>query len=108
MSQAGNNWEIRNNIIIDTGVYGIFPQLGQNGVVEHNIISGIEDVAIGGVAGFNYLLTDHVTIDMGAFYEYALTTADASVAFDNLGGATADIAIRPQGLIVFMGLSYAF
>lgn len=46
MSQAGNNWEIRNNLIIDTGVYGIFPQLGVNGVVEHNIISGIEDAAI--------------------------------------------------------------
>jgi parallel beta-helix repeat protein len=46
MSQAGNSWEIRNNLIIDTGVYGIFPQLGQNGVVEHNVISGIEDAAI--------------------------------------------------------------
>ena len=28
MSQAGNNYEIRDNIIVDTGVYGIFPQLG--------------------------------------------------------------------------------
>ena len=28
MGQAGNNFEIRNNIIEDTGVYGIFPQLG--------------------------------------------------------------------------------
>ncbi|MCZ6831622.1 MAG: right-handed parallel beta-helix repeat-containing protein [Gammaproteobacteria bacterium] len=46
MSQAGNNYEIRDNIIVDTGVYGIFPQLGQNGVVEHNVISGIEDAAI--------------------------------------------------------------
>ncbi len=46
MSQAGNNYEIRNNIIKDTGVYGIFPQLGTNGLVEHNIISGIEDAAI--------------------------------------------------------------
>ena len=46
MSQAGNNWEIRNNLIIDTGVYGIFPQLGQNGVIEHNVVSGIEDAAI--------------------------------------------------------------
>ncbi|MEM0954034.1 MAG: parallel beta-helix domain-containing protein [Pseudomonadota bacterium] len=46
MSQAGNNYEIRDNIIVDTGVYGIFPQLGTNGVVEHNIISGIEDAAI--------------------------------------------------------------
>lgn len=46
MSQAGNSWEIRNNLIIDTGVYGIFPQLGKNGVVEHNVVSGIEDAAI--------------------------------------------------------------
>ncbi|MGI9286360.1 MAG: parallel beta-helix domain-containing protein [Pseudomonadales bacterium] len=46
MGQAGNNFEIRNNIIIDSGVYGIFPQLGKNGVVEHNVISGIEDAAI--------------------------------------------------------------
>jgi parallel beta-helix repeat protein len=46
MSQAGNNYEIRDNIIVDTGVYGIFPQLGTNGVVEHNVISGIEDAAI--------------------------------------------------------------
>ena len=46
MGQAGNNFEIRNNLIIDTGVYGIFPQLGQNGIVEGNIISGIEDAAI--------------------------------------------------------------
>ena len=75
---------------------------------EFKAVTGSDYWAIGGVAGFNYLLTDHVTIDLGAFYEYALTTSDASVAFDNLGGATADIAIRPQGLIVFMGLSYAF
>lgn len=46
MSQAGNSWEIRNNVIVDTGVYGIFPQLGKNGVVEHNVVSGIEDAAI--------------------------------------------------------------
>ncbi len=46
MSQAGNNYEIRNNIIKDTGVYGIFPQLGTNGLVEHNVISSIEDAAI--------------------------------------------------------------
>ncbi|MEP5764152.1 MAG: parallel beta-helix domain-containing protein [Halieaceae bacterium] len=46
MSQAGNNYEIRDNIIVDTGIYGIFPQLGTNGVVEHNVISGIEDAAI--------------------------------------------------------------
>ncbi|MFD2164796.1 parallel beta-helix domain-containing protein [Thalassotalea euphylliae] len=46
MGQAGNNFEIRDNVIVDTGVYGIFPQLGKNGIVEGNIISGIEDAAI--------------------------------------------------------------
>jgi parallel beta-helix repeat protein len=46
MGQAGNNFEIRNNLIVDTGIYGVFPQLGQNGIIEGNIISGIEDAAI--------------------------------------------------------------
>ena len=46
MGQAVNNFIIRNNIVVDTGVYGIFPQLGKNGIVAHNILSGIEDAAI--------------------------------------------------------------
>jgi parallel beta-helix repeat protein len=46
MGQAGNNYVIRNNWIVDTGVYGIFPQYGKNGLVERNILSGIEDAAI--------------------------------------------------------------
>jgi parallel beta-helix repeat protein len=46
MGQAGNNFIIRNNIVVDTGVYGIFPQLGKNGIVSHNVLSGIEDAAI--------------------------------------------------------------
>lgn len=46
MGQAGNNYVIRNNWIVDTGVYGIFPQFGKNGLVERNILSGIEDAAI--------------------------------------------------------------
>ena len=46
MGQAGNNFLIRNNHIIDTGVYGIFPEFGTNGLVTHNVLSGIEDAAI--------------------------------------------------------------
>ncbi|MBL0076020.1 MAG: right-handed parallel beta-helix repeat-containing protein [Rhodocyclaceae bacterium] len=46
MGQAGNNFVIRHNWIVDTGVYGIFPQLGQNGLIEYNVLSGIEDAAI--------------------------------------------------------------
>lgn len=46
MGQAGNNYVIRNNWIVDTGVYGIFPQFGKNGLVERNVLTGIEDAAI--------------------------------------------------------------
>jgi len=46
MGQAGNNYVIRNNWIIDTGVYGIFPEFGKNGIIEYNVLSGIEDAAI--------------------------------------------------------------
>ena len=46
MGQAVTNFIIRNNYIIDTGVYGIFPEFGTNGLVSHNILSGIEDAAI--------------------------------------------------------------
>lgn len=46
MGQAANNFLIRNNHVIDTGVYGIFPQLGKNGQISNNILTGIEDAAI--------------------------------------------------------------
>lgn len=46
MGQAGNNFVIRYNWVIDTGVYGIFPQYGQNGLVAYNKLSEIEDAAI--------------------------------------------------------------
>ncbi|MCA0933499.1 right-handed parallel beta-helix repeat-containing protein [Lutimonas saemankumensis] len=46
MGQAGNNFVLRNNWVIDAGVYGIFPQFGKNGLIEHNILTGIEDAAI--------------------------------------------------------------
>ena len=46
MGQAGNNFVIRHNWIKDTGVYGIFPEFGQNGLIEYNVVSGIEDAAI--------------------------------------------------------------
>ncbi|WP_426416018.1 parallel beta-helix domain-containing protein [Aestuariirhabdus sp. LZHN29] len=46
MGQAGNNFVIRNNWVVDTGVYGIFPQYGRNGFIDQNILSGIKDAAI--------------------------------------------------------------
>lgn len=46
MTQGANNFMIRNNIVVGTSVYGIFPQFGKNGVVSHNIVSKVEDAAI--------------------------------------------------------------
>ena len=46
MGQAGNNFVIRNNWVIDAGVYGIFPEFGKNGLIEYNVLTGIEDAAI--------------------------------------------------------------
>lgn len=46
MGQAGNNFLLRNNWVVDAGVYGIFPEFGKNGLIEHNVLSGIEDAAI--------------------------------------------------------------
>lgn len=71
-------------------------------------IVGSEYWAIAGVLGLSYQMTDNVSFDVGGFYEYAITTGDASVEFESLGGAQADMALRPQGFIVFLGLTYAF
>jgi len=71
-------------------------------------IVGSEYWAIAPVAGMSYQLSNGLSFDTGAFYEYALTTADASVQFQSLGGAQADMALRPSGLIVFVALTYAF
>lgn len=46
MGQAGNNFIIRHNWIANAGVYGIFPEFAQNGLVEYNTLTGIEDAAI--------------------------------------------------------------
>lgn len=94
MGQAGNNYVIRNNWIVDTGVYGIFPQYGKNGLVERNILTGIEDAAIyvgmcdnvdvrhnevyGNVAGIEIENSRHVIVEN-------------NYAHDNTGGILAFI-----------------
>jgi outer membrane protein W len=75
---------------------------------ESQEVTGSDYWAIGGVGGVNYLLTDSLIFELGAFYEYAVTTSNATIAFDSLGGAQAELALRPQGLVVFGGLSYSF
>ena len=89
MGQAGNNFSIRNNWIVDTGVYGIFPEFGENGLIENNVLTGIEDAAIyvgmcdyvdvrnnqvfGNVAGIEIENSRH-------------TLVEGNIAHDNTGG----------------------
>lgn len=94
MGQAGNNFVIRHNWVVDTGVYGIFPEFGQNGLIEYNILTGIEDAAIyvgmcdnihvahnevfGNVAGIEIENSRHAIVEN-------------NVAYDNTGGILAFI-----------------
>ncbi len=89
MGQAGNNFSIRNNWIIDTGVYGIFPEFGENGLIENNILSGIEDAAI-------YVgMCDHIDVRNNEVFENVAgieiensrhVLVEGNVARDNTGG----------------------
>ena len=87
MGQAGNNFVIRHNWIEDTGVYGIFPQFGQNGLIQYNVLSGIEDAAIyvgmsdniqvdhnevhGNVAGIEIENSRHAIVEDNMVYDNA-------------------------------------
>lgn len=46
MTQGADNVVIRSNIVDNTGIYGIYPTLGRNVVVAHNVAFGIADAAI--------------------------------------------------------------
>ena len=89
MGQAGNNFLIRHNWIANAGVYGIFPEFAQNGLIEYNVLTGIEDAAIyvgmsdnievahnevyGNVAGIEIENSRHAIVEH-------------NVAYDNAGG----------------------
>ncbi len=94
MGQAGNNFVIRHNWIANAGVYGIFPEFAQNGLIEYNVLTGIEDAAIyvgmsdnihvannevyGNVAGIEIENSRHAIVEH-------------NVATDNAGGILAFI-----------------
>jgi len=94
MGQAGNNYVIRNNWIVDTGVYGIFPQYGKNGLVEYNRLTGIEDAAI-------YIgMCDNIDVRHNEVYENVAgieiensrhAIVENNYAHDNTGGILAFI-----------------
>jgi parallel beta-helix repeat protein len=94
MGQAGNNFILRNNWIVDAGVYGIFPEFGKNGLIEHNILSGIEDAAI-------YVgMCDNIDVRHNEVYENVAgieiensrhCLVESNYAHDNTGGILAFI-----------------
>jgi len=89
MGQAGNNFLIRNNNIIDTGVYGIFPEFGTNGLVTHNVLSGIEDAAIYVGMCDNIHVTHNEVFDNVAGIEIENTRhsiVENNYVHDNTGG----------------------
>jgi parallel beta-helix repeat protein len=89
MGQAGNNFLIRNNHIIDTGVYGIFPEFGTNGLITHNVLSGIEDAAIYVGMCDNIHVTNNEVFDNVAGIEIENTRhsiVENNYVHDNTGG----------------------
>ena len=94
MGQAGNNFVIRNNWIIDAGVYGIFPEFGKNGLIEHNVLSGIEDAAIYVGMCDNVDVLHNEVFDSVAGIEIENTRhaiVDGNYVHDNTGGILAFI-----------------
>jgi len=89
MGQAGNNFLIRKNNIIDTGVYGIFPEFCTNGLITHNVLSGIEDAAIYVGMSDNIHVTNNETFDNVAGIEIENTRhsiVENNYVHDNTGG----------------------
>ena len=89
MGQAGNNFLIRNNEVIDTGVYGIFPEFGTNGLITHNVLSGIEDAAIYVGMCDNIHVTSNEVFDNVAGIEIENTRhsiVENNYVHDNTGG----------------------
>lgn len=89
MGQAGNNFLIRNNNVIDTGIYGIFPEFGTNGLVTHNVLSGIEDAAIYIGMSDNIHVTNNEVFDNVAGIEIENSRhsiVENNYVHDNTGG----------------------
>ena len=89
MGQAGNNFLVRNNRIIDTGIYGIFPEFGKNGLITHNVLSGIEDAAIYVGMCDNIHVTNNEVFDNVAGIEIENTRhsiVENNYVHDNTGG----------------------
>ena len=73
---------------------------------ENVTIVGSSYWTLGLVAGASYMLLEGLSLDMGAFYEFALTPGEDTLVFPNLGNATADVEVWAEGLVLFGGLTW--
>jgi len=77
------------------------------GIPSENVkVDGDAFFTVAPVAGLSYLLRDNLTFELGTFYEISYEPSQAELKLKNLGGATANVDVWPQGLIVFLGLTY--
>jgi parallel beta-helix repeat protein len=92
MTQGADNVVIRSNVVDNTGIYGIYPTLGRNVVVEHNVAFGIADAAI-------YVGScDHVDVNHNEVYKNVAgieiensenALVQDNLVYDNTGGILA-------------------
>jgi outer membrane protein W len=75
---------------------------------EFEDIKGSPYWTLGALVGISYLVTDNLSLDMAAVYDRSITSGGSTTVYDNLGGASADVALDQESYIIGIGLSYAF
>ena len=73
---------------------------------ESITLSGDEYWTLSPLVGLQYLLSDRLSLDFGAFYDFALDSTDDTITLTNVG-STVDGEVTPEGLIFFVGVGYA-
>lgn len=58
------------------------------------------------VVGASYMLQPGLSLDIGAFYEFAVTPGEDTLVLPGLGGATVDVEVWAEGLILFFGVNW--
>ncbi len=89
MTQGANDFKILNNVIDESGVYGIFPEFGVNGLVAYNVMWGIEDAAIyvGQCENVDVIYNETFDSVMGIEIENSSNIlVEANAAYDNSAG----------------------
>lgn len=91
---------------VDFGeVYVDYPSPVQDETIQ---IVGSSYWTLGIVGGASYMIKPGLSLDVGAFYEWAITPGEDTLILNNLGGSPVDVEVWPSGLIISGGLSWYF